>query len=60
MVSDGIYTDLGEALIPLISNLLVKLRLLAVAINFLNALERIPFIIEQYQKENEVLERKIP
>ena len=30
------------------------------AMNFLNALERIPGIIDQYRKKNEVLEREIP
>ena len=32
----------------------------AAAMNFLNALERIPGIIDQYRKKNEVLEREIP
>ena len=32
----------------------------AAAMNFLNALERIPSIIDQYWKKNEVLEREIP
>lgn len=32
----------------------------AAATNFLNALERIPGIIDQYRKKNEVLEREIP
>ena len=30
------------------------------AVNFLNALERIPSIIKQYEEKNEVLEREIP
>ena len=33
---------------------------LAAARNFLNALERIPSIIDQYKTKNEVLEREIP
>ena len=33
---------------------------LAAARNFLNALERIPFIIDQYKAKNEVLEKEIP
>ena len=33
---------------------------LAAARNFLNAMERIPSIIEQYKAKNEVLEREIP
>ena len=32
----------------------------AAAVNFLNALERIPAIIKQYEEKNEVLEREIP
>ena len=32
----------------------------AAALNFLNALERIPAIIKQYEEKNEVLEREIP
>ena len=32
----------------------------AAAVNFLNALERIPAIIRQYEEKNEVLEREIP
>ncbi len=32
----------------------------AAAMNFLNALEKIPGIIDQYRKKNEVLEREIP
>ena len=32
----------------------------AAARNFLNALERIPSIIDQYKAKNEVLEREIP
>lgn len=32
----------------------------AAATNFLNALEKIPGIIDQYQKKNEVLEQEIP
>lgn len=32
----------------------------AAARNFLNALERIPSIIDQYKSKNEVLEREIP
>ena len=32
----------------------------AAAVNFLNALERIPTIIKQYEEKNEVLEREIP
>ena len=32
----------------------------AAAMNFLNALERIPGIIDQYRKKNEVLEQEIP
>lgn len=32
----------------------------AAAMNFLNALERIPGIIDQYKKKNEVLEQEIP
>lgn len=32
----------------------------AAAMNFLNALERIPGIIDQHQKRNEVLEQEIP
>ena len=32
----------------------------ATAVNFLNALERIPAIIKQYEEKNEVLEREIP
>ena len=32
----------------------------AAATNFLNALEKIPGIIDQYRKKNEVLEREIP
>ena len=32
----------------------------AAAVNFLNALERIPAIIDQYKAKNEVLEREIP
>ena len=33
---------------------------LAAARNFLNAMERIPSIIDQYKAKNEVLEREIP
>ena len=33
---------------------------LAAARNFLNALERIPSIIDQYKSKNEVLEKEIP
>lgn len=33
---------------------------LAAARNFLNAIERIPSIIDQYKAKNEVLEREIP
>ena len=32
----------------------------AAAVNFLNALERIPAIIKQYEEKNEVLDREIP
>ena len=32
----------------------------AAAVNFLNALERIPAIIRQYEEKNQVLEREIP
>ena len=32
----------------------------AAAVNFLNALERIPAIIRQYEEKNEMLEREIP
>ena len=32
----------------------------AAAVNFLNALERIPAIIKQYEEKNEVLKREIP
>ena len=32
----------------------------AAAVNFLNALERIPSVIEQYKAKNETLEREIP
>ena len=32
----------------------------AAAVNFLNALERIPAIIKQYEEKNQVLEREIP
>ena len=32
----------------------------AAAVNFLNALEKIPFVIEQYKAKNETLEREIP
>ena len=32
----------------------------AAAVNFLNALERIPAVIKQYEEKNEVLEREIP
>ncbi len=32
----------------------------AAAVNFLNALERIPAIIRQYEEKNEVLEKEIP
>lgn len=32
----------------------------AAAVNFLNALERIPAIIKQYEEKNEALEREIP
>ena len=32
----------------------------AAAVNFLNALERIPAIIKQYEEKNEVLEKEIP
>ena len=32
----------------------------AAAVNFLNALERIPAIIKQYEEKNEMLEREIP
>jgi len=32
----------------------------AAAVNFLNALEKIPTIIDQYKSKNEVLEREIP
>lgn len=32
----------------------------AAAVNFLNALEKIPAIIDQYKSKNEVLEREIP
>ena len=32
----------------------------AAAVNFLNALERIPAIIKQYEEKNGVLEREIP
>lgn len=33
---------------------------MAAARNFLNAMERIPSIIDQYKAKNEVLEREIP
>ena len=32
----------------------------AAATNFLNALEKIPSIIDQYKEKNEVLKREIP
>ena len=34
--------------------------LVAAARNFLNAMEKIPSIIDQYKSKNEVLEKEIP